>query len=95
MKTGILHFDELPDHLKILGLPNDIPICEGQHTLEIDVDEGRLEQETVARMRGYAKENALAKGNLDPKAYSRPVGFKVSAAEKAGGKIIWDDEAEV
>lgn len=93
MRKGILHFDELPHFLKMIGVDNDIPIMEGQHHKDIDIDEGRLDSLTAERMRYICDLRMQANGMiLEEDGHHIPVGFNFGYAEKYGGILKWDDD---
>lgn len=94
MKTGILHFDELPEKLKKAGFPADIPIQAGNHNMDYDVREELLSADVVQAFKDNLSERRLAKRQT-PVDDSKPIGIDQYDVTLAGGKIIWDDEPGV
>ena len=89
MKKGFIYFDELPEWAKAIGLPNDIPIIEGTHQKDIDVDESALDKNIVDAMRSHLRSRHKQRGIKSD--MSAPVGFDYADAERVSATIKWND----
>lgn len=97
MKTGILHFDELPPMMASLGWPNEIPVVSGKYDHDYDVREEMVDAGIVEKTKRHQfdKAGALGMRPYHQHALSLPLGVNQVAIDRAGGKIIWDDGPEV
>lgn len=92
MRTGTAYFKTRPSIFIEAGLPKRIPITEGLHDCDYDVDTGKLGIEPV-RFAKACKLDRLRRRGEKTSAYTAqiPLGLNQSDIDRFGGVVTWND----
>lgn len=90
MRTGTVFFRKRPPIFVEAELPRSIPITEGRHDCDYDVDTNRLGLELVRRAKACKLRRMR---NRVPDA-TLPLGLNQKDIDRCGGVVVWDSESE-